>query len=114
MWSAVRACSPRASAEADRGCVRTPRSSTLRSPTAARRGCSDRTATEVHPTARVFISHGTKDTVLPIDPCGRTVVATLQRLGYAVRYREFEGPHTVPPAVAREAIDWFTGASTVQ
>jgi predicted esterase len=49
--------------------------------------------------------------VLPIDPCGRVVVATLQRLGYAVRYREFDGPHTVPPAVAREAIDWFTGVA---
>jgi phospholipase/carboxylesterase len=73
-----------------------------------------RAAQQGRPLARVFVSHGTKDTVLPIDSCGRTVVATLQRLGYSVRYREFEGPHTVPPAVAREAIDWFTGASTVQ
>jgi phospholipase/carboxylesterase len=67
-------------------------------------------AAQARPTPRVFVSHGTKDTVLPIDPCGRTVVATMQRLGYAVRYREFDGPHTVPPAVAREAIDWFTAA----
>jgi hypothetical protein len=26
-----------------------------------------------------------------------------------VRYREFEGPHTVPPDIAREAVDWFLG-----
>jgi predicted esterase len=61
-------------------------------------------------TPRIFVSHGTEDAVLPIEPCGRTVVATMQRLGYAVRYREFEGPHTVPPSIAREAIDWFTAA----
>jgi predicted esterase len=63
---------------------------------------------------RVFVSHGTHDAVLPIEPCGRTVVATMQRLGFAVRYREFDGPHTVPPAVAREAIDWFTAADAAE
>ncbi|HET7434858.1 MAG TPA: hypothetical protein VFN10_09135 [Thermoanaerobaculia bacterium] len=32
----------------------------------------------------------------------------LEREHYDVTYREFEGPHTVPPEIAREAIDWFT------
>jgi phospholipase/carboxylesterase len=56
---------------------------------------------------RVFISHGTMDEVLPIASCSRRIVADIRRGGYDVRYDEFEGPHTVPVAVARAAIDWF-------
>ena len=59
---------------------------------------------------RIFISHGTKDRVLEIDSASRTFVPQLQKAGYKVRYREFDGPHTVPVEVAREALDWFTGA----
>ena len=56
---------------------------------------------------RVFVSHGTRDGWLPIDRCSRRIVPRLQRAGYEVRYREFEGGHVVPPAVAREAAAWF-------
>jgi phospholipase/carboxylesterase len=56
----------------------------------------------------VFISHGTFDEVLPIDRCSRRIVPQLERAGYEVRYREFEGSHTVPQRVAREALEWFT------
>ena len=56
---------------------------------------------------RVFISHGTEDRVLPIARCSRVIVPRLQGAGYEVRYREFEGGHTVPPGTAREAVDWF-------
>ncbi|MDQ3930178.1 MAG: alpha/beta hydrolase-fold protein [Chloroflexota bacterium] len=59
---------------------------------------------------RIFNSHGTHDSVLPIDVCSRRIVPKLERLGYDVRYREFEGPHTVPPEIAREAVTWFTEA----
>ena len=27
--------------------------------------------------------------------------------GYAVTYREFAGPHTVPDAIAQQAFTWF-------
>jgi phospholipase/carboxylesterase len=57
---------------------------------------------------RIFISHGTRDAVLPIDRCSRRIVPQLRRAGYDVRYDEFDGPHTVPPAIAAEAIAWFT------
>jgi phospholipase/carboxylesterase len=56
----------------------------------------------------VFVSHGTRDGVLPIEDTGRRVVSRLDQTGYDVRYREFDGPHTVPKSVAREALDWFT------
>lgn len=58
---------------------------------------------------KIFISHGTQDTVLPIDRCSRQIVPQLLAAGYTVRYQEFEGPHTVPAAIARESITWFVG-----
>jgi predicted esterase len=56
----------------------------------------------------VFITHGTHDAVLPIDRCSRRIVPQLEQAGYDVRYIEFDGGHTVPPDLAREAVAWFT------
>jgi len=58
-------------------------------------------------TPAFFISHGTHDGVLPIDVCSRSIVPRLERAGYNVVYREFDGGHTVPKPIAREAVDWF-------
>ena len=58
----------------------------------------------------VFVSHGTQDEILRIDASSRVFVPTLKGAGYRVRYHEFEGPHTVPPDIAPEALEWFTGA----
>jgi predicted esterase len=55
----------------------------------------------------IFISHGTVDPVLPIDQCSRRIVPQLKKEGYRVTYREFEGKHELPPAVASEAMRWF-------
>ena len=57
---------------------------------------------------RMFVSHGTRDGWLPIDRCSRRIVPQLERAGYDVTYREFEGPHVVPPGIGQEAVDWFT------
>jgi phospholipase/carboxylesterase len=57
----------------------------------------------------VFVSHGTKDEVLPIERCGRRVAAQLRNGNYPVTYREFEGPHTVPESIAEEAFAGFVG-----
>ncbi len=56
---------------------------------------------------RIFVSHGTRDEVLPIDRCSRKIVPQLRRGGYDVRYRGFEGGHAVPPDITREAVGWF-------
>jgi phospholipase/carboxylesterase len=56
----------------------------------------------------VFVSHGTRDRVLPIERCSRRIVPQLDRAGYRVRYREFDGAHTVPESIAREALRWFS------
>lgn len=59
---------------------------------------------------RIYISHGTRDRILPIDSCSRRIVPRLQDAGYDVRYHEFSGEHTVPPEIAREALHWFLSA----
>ena len=56
---------------------------------------------------RLFISHGVHDRVLPIDACSRRLRRLLERAGYDLLYREFDGPHTVPPEIVREALGWF-------
>ena len=60
-----------------------------------------------HARPHVFISHGTRDQILPIDQCSRRIVPQLERARYDVEYREFDGPHTVPADIAKDAIAWM-------
>jgi phospholipase/carboxylesterase len=59
-------------------------------------------------TPRIFVSHGTRDGVLPIERCSGRIVPELERGGYDVLYREFDGGHTISPEIALEAVGWFT------
>jgi phospholipase/carboxylesterase len=54
---------------------------------------------------RVFISHGTRDRVLPVDRCGRRIARELRAAGYEVDYREFDGDHTVPAELGKAGWD---------
>lgn len=63
-------------------------------------------------TPQLFISHGKSDTVLPIDRCSRRIVPQVRRAGYDVQYREFDGGHTIPPEIARQALSWFLDAKS--
>jgi predicted esterase len=56
---------------------------------------------------RIFISHGVKDEILPSDNCSRRLAPALKAAGYNVKYEEFDGPHQVPPEIARQAMDWL-------
>jgi len=58
---------------------------------------------------RVFISHGTRDHILPIDRCGRQVAAELRARGYDVTFREFDGDHEIPHEVASDGLSWVAG-----
>ena len=53
----------------------------------------------------VFISHGAGDKVLPIARTSRRIVPRLREEGYQVHYVEFDGGHTVPAAIAEEALN---------
>ena len=55
----------------------------------------------------IFISHGTADEILDIDHSSRVFVPALRRQGYRVQFRQFDGPHTIPPEVAKEAVRWW-------
>ena len=56
---------------------------------------------------RCFVSHGVRDTILPIDRCSRRIVPELRHRRYHVHYQEFDGGHEVPAEIAREAVDWL-------
>jgi phospholipase/carboxylesterase len=56
-----------------------------------------------------YVSHGKRDEILPIDSTSRRIVPALEEAGYSVRFKEFDGPHTVPAPIAREAFEWITG-----
>jgi len=55
----------------------------------------------------IYITHGTRDDILPIDTTSRRIVPTLQRAGYRVEYHEFDGRHETPPEITRPAFEWL-------
>jgi predicted esterase len=59
---------------------------------------------------RLFLSHGTRDPVLPIDRCSRRLVPPLRKAGYPLVYREFDGVHEVPEDIALTALAFVLAA----
>ena len=63
---------------------------------------------EEHGKPRFFISHGTRDHILPIDRCGRRIAGELKARGFEVYFREFDGDHEIPADVAREGLKFIS------
>ena len=61
----------------------------------------------VHGKPSFYISHGTRDQILPIDSCGRRIAADLKSRGYEVTFREFDGRHEIPKDVMLEGLTWL-------
>ena len=61
---------------------------------------------ELHGKPRVFVSHGIADDILPIDRCSRLIVPGLKTRGYDVTFKEFEGGHEVPRAIAEQGFSF--------
>ena len=55
----------------------------------------------------IFVAHGTRDNVYSVDGTRSYIVPRLKSAGYDVTYREFDGPHTMTAATAREALEWL-------
>lgn len=55
----------------------------------------------------IYVTHGTRDDILPIDSTSRRIVPRLRRAGYTVEYHEFDGRHETPPEIARPAFEWL-------
>jgi phospholipase/carboxylesterase len=56
-----------------------------------------------------YISHGKRDEILSFDNTARRIVPELENATYSVRFKEFDGPHTLPAPIAREAFRWIAG-----
>lgn len=56
---------------------------------------------------KIFMSHGTEDEILPVNPCSRSIEKQLRRLEYDLTYVEFDDGHMIPAEVADEAVKWF-------
>lgn len=57
---------------------------------------------------KMFITHGTRDGVLPIDQTSRIIVPDLKAAGYDVEYFEFDGGHGVTAALLEQAVNWLS------
>jgi len=57
-------------------------------------------------TLPMFVRHGTRDEILPIDNASRRIVPALRDAGFTVDYEEFDGPHTMRLADAHAALEW--------
>ena len=58
-------------------------------------------------TPRIFVSHGTEDTILPIRTTKEAIIPTLRSAGYDVTFLEYEGGHSWPPSIRGQALDWL-------
>ena len=57
---------------------------------------------------KFFMTHGTRDSILPIDQTSRQIVPALKQLGYDVTYSEFDGGHGVTEALLEQATTWLS------
>jgi predicted esterase len=63
-----------------------------------------------HGKPKFFMTHGTRDTILPIDQTSRLIVPTLRQLGYDVQYSEFDDGHGVTEELLEQATAWLASA----
>lgn len=56
---------------------------------------------------RIFLAHGTRDTVYSAAGSRHRILPALRDAGYDVTYFEFDGPHFITPTAAREALGWL-------
>ena len=60
--------------------------------------------------AKFFITHGTRDTILPIDQTSRLIVPSLRQGGYDVQYSEFDAGHGVTEELLEQATAWLASS----
>lgn len=56
---------------------------------------------------RVFLAHGTHDTVYSVASSERRILPALRDAGYDVTWLEYDGSHFISPAATREALAWL-------
>ncbi len=56
---------------------------------------------------KVFIAHGLQDEQLPTETSARVHAEKLKQAGYETEFVEFEGNHSIQPAMVELAVDFF-------
>ena len=60
----------------------------------------------------IYISHGSRDGILPVTTTRDQIVPNFEQAGYGVTYEEFDGGHQIPDAIAEGALDWWLGTGS--
>ena len=60
---------------------------------------------------KVFLTHGTADTVLPFAWTSTQLAPSLTASGYSVRFEQFDGGHNVPIELFTASLDWWLASS---
>lgn len=55
----------------------------------------------------LYIAHGRQDNIYPVGFSKSVIVPLLQKQGYQVKFRPFDGPHWIPVDIAEEMLRWF-------
>lgn len=56
---------------------------------------------------RILITHGTEDTVLPVELTGQLIAAQVEQAGYHTTYHEFAGGHVLTPEIHELSLAWM-------
>eukprot|EP00878_Enallax_costatus_P032458 GHUV01035669.1.p1 GENE.GHUV01035669.1~~GHUV01035669.1.p1 ORF type:complete len:148 (+),score=40.64 GHUV01035669.1:866-1309(+) len=65
---------------------------------------------------KIFLSHGTKDPLFPIQYTSRPILQQLQETlpkSTELQYVEHQGAHEVPATVSKQALEWFLEGAAI-
>ena len=66
----------------------------------------------LHGKPLIYVTHGTNDTILPINSTSRAIVPQLRSVGYDVTYEEFEGGHQLTAELGERVFRWMLDGPT--
>ena len=55
----------------------------------------------------IYLTHGVRDDILPIERTSRRIVPVLKNAGYTVHYHEFDGRHETPREICQPGFEWL-------
>ena len=54
----------------------------------------------------IYITHGSDDPILPFEATSQRIAPAMKNAGYTVTLKQFDGGHTIPPELSKEAFRW--------
>ncbi len=59
------------------------------------------------PRSRIFIAHGDRDRIIPVETTTQNLAPGLRQLGFKVDVEVFEGDHELKPALIADGFQWW-------